>query len=103
VELEKLLDNGQAAAYPTDLPCDGVFAVIDTASKTGSEPDVAAGTYFATNVHSGIRLMILDWHIAQIEGATLETWLPSVFNRLEELRTTPGLPEAIWLRLCRHG
>jgi len=29
--------------------------------------------------------MILDWDIAQIEGALLETWLPSVFRRLEEL------------------
>jgi hypothetical protein len=34
--------------------------------------------------------MILDWDIAQIEGALLETWLPSIFRRLEELS-----------RLCR--
>jgi hypothetical protein len=34
--------------------------------------------------------MILDWDIAQIEGALLETWLPSVFGTLEELA-----------RLCR--
>jgi hypothetical protein len=32
----------------------------------------------------------LDWDIAQIEGALLETWLPEVFARLEELA-----------RLCR--
>jgi hypothetical protein len=32
----------------------------------------------------------LDWDIAQIEGALLETWLPMVFERLEELS-----------RLCR--
>ena len=34
--------------------------------------------------------MILDWDITQIEGAMLETWLPQVFARLEELA-----------RLCR--
>ena len=32
----------------------------------------------------------IDWDIAQIEGALLETWLPSVFDALEELA-----------RLCR--
>jgi hypothetical protein len=38
--------------------------------------------------------LILDWDIVQIEGALLETWLPMVFGRLEELS-----------RLCtaRHG
>jgi hypothetical protein len=36
--------------------------------------------------HSGrFQLVTLDWDIAQIEGAVLETWLPSVFRRLEEL------------------
>ena len=30
-------------------------------------------------------LVILDWDITQIEGATLEIWLPTVFTRLEEL------------------
>jgi hypothetical protein len=41
--------------------------------------------------------VILDWNIAQIEGATLETWLPSVFERLEELsrRCLARFPEFI--------
>jgi hypothetical protein len=45
-------------------------------------------------MHGGIPLLILDWDIVQIEGALLETWLPTVFRRLEELA-----------RLCgaRHG
>jgi hypothetical protein len=47
-------------------------------------------TYFARSEHSGIPLTILDWDIVQIEGAFLETWLPSVFQQLEELA-----------RLCR--
>src|ERR1700709_813696 len=33
----------------------------------------------------GFPLTILDWDIYHIEGATLETWLPLVFARLEEL------------------
>lgn len=81
---EKLLDQGKPVPFPSH--CDGVFAVIDTASKTGTEHDATAVTYFAINRHGGgIPLTILDWDIVQIEGATLETWLPSVFRRLEEL------------------
>ena len=80
---EKLLESNQPVPYPPH--CDGVFAVIDTASKTGTDNDATAVTYFAVNKQAGIPLLILDWDITQIEGATLETWLPSVFNRLEEL------------------
>jgi hypothetical protein len=81
---EKLLLNGQPVPYPKI--CDGVFAVIDTASKTGTDNDATAVTYFIVNrVSGGIPLIILDWDIAQIEGAILENWLPSVFARLEEL------------------
>src|SRR5258708_5632554 len=85
---EKLLDQNQPVPYP--ITCDGVFAVIDTASKTGTDNDATAVTYFAVNRHSSFPLLILDWDIIQIEGAILETWLPSVFDRLEELS-----------RLCR--
>ena len=31
------------------------------------------------------RLVILDWDVSQIEGALLETWLPTVFQQLEHL------------------
>ena len=90
---EKLLENGQPVPSPTS--CDGVFAVIDTASKTGTDHDATAVTFFALDELSRrAPLLILDWDIAQIEGALLETWLPMVFGRLEELS-----------RLCgaRHG
>ncbi|WP_426610579.1 hypothetical protein [Bradyrhizobium sp. McL0616] len=86
---EKLLETGQPAAYPGS--CDGVYAVIDTASKTGTDHDATAVTYFAINRFGpSAPLVILDWDIAQIEGATLETWLPSVFIRLEELARICG-------------
>ena len=81
---EKLLENNQPVPYPTR--CDCVFAVIDTASKTGTEHGATAVTFFARDSLGGrFPLMILDWDIVQIEGALLETWLPTVFNRLEEL------------------
>ena len=86
---ENLLDQDQPVPYP--VSCDCVFAVIDTASKTGTENDATAVTFFARDQYVGrLRLMILDWDITQIEGALLETWLPMVFERLEELS-----------RLCR--
>jgi hypothetical protein len=95
---EKLLINSQPAPYPTS--CDGVFAVIDTASKTGTDNDATAVTYFAINKFSGIPLLILDWDIEQIEGATLEVWLPSVFARLEQLAIICGArmgPLGAWI------
>lgn len=88
-EREKLLVQGQPIAYPRR--CEGVFAVIDTASKTGTDHDATAVTFFAQDARSGpYPLMILDWDIVQIEGAMLETWLPSVFERLEQLARLVG-------------
>jgi hypothetical protein len=81
---EKLLVNDQPVPFPARCEC--VFAVIDTASKTGTEHDATAVTYFARDRQGGRHpLMILDWDVSQIEGALLETWLPTVFRRLEEL------------------
>jgi hypothetical protein len=86
---DKLLHQGSPVPYPNT--CDCVFAVIDTASKTGTDNDATAVTFFAFDRTPNLfPLVILDWDIAQIEGAILETWLPSVFRRLEELA-----------RLCR--
>jgi hypothetical protein len=84
---ENLLDQGQPVPHPRN--CNAVFAVIDTASKTGTDNDATAVTFFALDQHySRVPLSILDWDIAQIEGAVLETWLPTVFSRLEELART---------------
>jgi len=83
---EKLLENNQPVAYPKT--CDCVFAVIDTASKTGTDHDATAVTFFAYNQYGTYPLTILDWDIVQIEGATLEIWLPTIFARLEELART---------------
>jgi hypothetical protein len=76
-----------AEAAPAGLQrCDCVFAIIDTASKTGTENDGTAVTFFPRDRYGGRqRLIILDWDIVQIEGALLVTWLPLVFAQLEQL------------------
>lgn len=84
--IDELLVHGLPIEYPT--LCDAVFAIIDTATKTGREHDGTAVTFFAANRSgAGIPLMILDWNIAKIEGASLEVWLPTVFDHLKYLTT----------------
>jgi hypothetical protein len=61
-----------------------VFAVIDTALKTGQEHDGLAVTYFALcRTGATVPLTVLDWDYTQIEGALLVTWLPTVYEYLE--------------------
>lgn len=80
-DLDKWLVNGE----PVDFPpyCDGVFAVIDSAVKTGSANDATAVLYCARRRHGGFPLMLLGYGLVQIEGAMLEEWLPGVFGNLE--------------------
>ncbi|MBR8168998.1 hypothetical protein KDX27_14860 [Burkholderia cenocepacia] len=85
---ESLLVDGEPVDYPTR--CDQVFAVVDTALKDGLEHDGTAVTYFARNVITGTPLTILDWDVLQIEGALLESWLPTVAQRCEELAAQTG-------------
>lgn len=91
---EKLLVNGE----PVEVPrrCEAVFAVIDSATKTGSKNDGTAVVIFAViasavtpvtadgKVGPRYSLIILDWDLIQIEGALLETWLPTVFQNLQD-------------------
>jgi hypothetical protein len=93
--MEKLLQNG--APMDTPVRCEAVYAVIDSATKTGKENDGTGVVYFALIRNSVMavtdgrvvgpryRLVILDWDLTQIEGALLETWLPTVFQNLEAL------------------
>lgn len=82
---ESLLVNGEPVAWPQNV--DIVFATIDSATKTGKLNDGTAVVYWGLNVRKGVPypLTILDWDIAQIEGALLETWLPTVFRNLEDM------------------
>lgn len=80
----QLLVDGRPLPMPTLV--DGIYAVIDTAVKTGVKHDGTAVTYFAVNRYvPGPTIIILDWDIVQVEGSLLHAWLPSVFDRLNEL------------------
>ncbi len=81
--LSKLLVNDLPVAYPK--LCDAVFAIIDSATKTGKENDGTAVAYCAYIKHPKPRLVFLDWELQQIEGSLLEVWLPTVFKHCEEL------------------
>jgi hypothetical protein len=92
---DKLLVNGE----PMDMPirCEAVYAVIDSATKTGKTNDGTGVVFFALirnhirpvgvdgQVGPAYRLVIVDWDLVQIEGALLETWLPTVFQILGDL------------------
>lgn len=83
-EKEKMLHNGAPAPRPRN--CDAVFAVIDSATKTGKDNDGTGVVYYAIdkgNVKAP--LLILDWDVVQISGDVLINWLPSVLARLEVL------------------
>jgi len=81
--VDKWLIDGKPVTYPHI--CDGVYAVIDTAVKGGGNHDATAVGYFALSNYVGTPLVILDWDMVHIDGALLEDWLPTVFQRLEEL------------------
>jgi hypothetical protein len=80
---DALLVNGAPVAFPSI--CDAVYATIDTATKTGKENDGTGVVYWAVNRSNPAypALTILDYDLIQIEGAFLETWLPTIFQNLE--------------------
>jgi hypothetical protein len=81
--------NGEPIKVPMEMPnvCVQVFAIIDTGIKTGQEHDGTGVTFNALMPEDvpGPRMVVLDWDYVQIEGGSLEKWLPRVFERLEEL------------------
>jgi hypothetical protein len=82
--IDDLLLDGQPMPMPDR--CDTVFAVIDTAIKSGQQHNSTAVVYCSYNsLTKPITTSILDWQLLQIEGAAQADWLPSVFDRLEEL------------------
>ena len=86
--LSSLLCDGLPAGLP---PRTGsVFAVIDTAVKTGREHDGTAVTYFSYDQFADVPLLILDWDLVQVEGSLLETWLPTVFQNLDAWAVKSG-------------
>lgn len=92
--IDKMLDDGKPVAYPRN--CDRVFAVIDSAVKTGSNNDGTAIIYMARNQYAGTPLVILDYDLIQIEADLLNTWLPNiVLPRINELSKMVGAREGV--------
>lgn len=86
---EKLLLDGAPVPWP--VRCDAVFAVIDSATKTGTANDGTGCVYYAyMSVGATYQLVILDWELFQIQGAMLEVWLPTVFQNLEHMAKVCG-------------
>jgi hypothetical protein len=85
---DKMLVDGQPVEMPAH--CDCVYAVVDTAVKTGKENDGTGVTYYARNRFVGHPLVVLDWELQQIEGSLLEAWLPNVYMNLEALAKRCG-------------
>lgn len=88
---QNLLIDDRPVPQPTR--CDAVFAIIDSATKTGTANDGTGVVYFAlTNIPwtGGYSLVALDWDLVQIEGSLLEVWLPSVFENLEHYAKVCG-------------
>ena len=92
---DKLLVKGEPVDYP--VRCEAVFAVVDSATKTGRKNDGTGVVYFALvrnlvrpvsaegRVGPEHRLVILDWDLTQIQGDLLITWLPTVGQNLQAL------------------
>lgn len=82
-DVQNCLVNGEPVDYP--IHADAVFAVVDTATKTGAKHDGTAVSFWAITKRNPYPLVCLDWSVDQIEGSLLEAWLPTIFQRLEEL------------------
>jgi len=80
-------DDATGNYLPLDNPkrYHTVLAVVDTAAKTGKTNDGVGVVFVAWSPAFDPPLAILDWDLKQIEGALLIEWLPTVFQRLEEL------------------
>lgn len=75
---------------PMPARCDSVFAIVDTATKTGKKRDGTGVMFVAYIKHPTPLLIILDWDITQIEASLLEVWLPTILTRLEEFAKACG-------------
>jgi hypothetical protein len=87
-KVSSMLVDGAPVSMPRQ--CDYVFAILDSALKTGDKNDGTAIAYFARNKFIGHPLLILDWDITQIESDLLTDWFPTVMNRLTELARICG-------------
>jgi hypothetical protein len=82
--------DGLPVAWPTK--CQGVFAVLDCAVKSGSQNDGTGVIYFAAG-YPGSReekLVMLDYELHSIDAAMLESLAPKILARCEFLAAACG-------------
>jgi hypothetical protein len=85
-------EDGKPILAPAAKPtiCQYVFAVLDTASKTGKGHDGQGITYYAYTMLPRPQIEVLDWDIFELQAAMLETWLPGALEHCEKLATECG-------------
>ena len=81
--LDKMLIDGKPVQYP--VFCTNVLVIIDTAVKDKKASDATAAIYCAYVEIPEPRLIILDYELLKIEGASLINFMPSVYARAEQL------------------
>ena len=86
--LDYFLHNSAPVPYPTK--CDGVFAILDCAVKSGTEHDATAVLYCSVSQYHGHPLVWLDYEMHSIEAASLEYLAPRILQRCEELAKECG-------------
>lgn len=70
---------------PLSRICDCVYATIYSEAKTGKPGNTIAIVYWARSRFLPPPLMIIDWDIVRIEGMFIESWLPAIYMRLDQL------------------
>ncbi len=86
IDVTRLLQpNGEPWAEPERL--DLVFAVVDSAIKTGASNDGTAALFCGVTGHFSPfrRLWLLDYDIVQVSAGVIEPWFEGVVNRAREL------------------
>lgn len=81
--LDKMLVNNLPVKYP--VFCTSIIVVLDTAVKDKKNSDATAAIYCAYVQIPEPQLIILDYELLKIEGASLINWIPSVYARAEQL------------------
>jgi hypothetical protein len=81
--LDYFLKDGKPVEFPAK--CDGVFAIMDCAVKSGSNNDATAILYCSVSQYHGQHLIWLDYEMHSIDAASLEYLAPKVLARCEEL------------------
>lgn len=85
---DKLLVDGLPVPMPKH--CDYILAILDTAVKSGVQHDGTGVIYCGYNPRLDYPLIVLDYDYVQIDGAYLETFIPSVFDKTQELAKQCG-------------